>query len=270
MSMRSYISLIAAVILAVLSQQSVAARGIMDKKRNQDVVRIDRDRVMAPDTSSVQKAKLPAHISVYKGEKMTGAAFLYASLNSANSQLFLLANHLSAQGQICRVSPFFSYAYHNNCSVGARFAYTRLMGDVNSGNLSILSDDLKFDVADVSLDYSIYRAGIFHRNYIGLDRRGTVGLFLECQLAYSYNRSTFGKDAGSYSDGHSVDLLLSPGIVLYILPMVSVEASLGIADLGYTTSRTRKDGLVTGSREKYNAAVNLDILNLNFGISYHF
>lgn len=254
----------------MLCCQSLEARGLREVKRKSNVVRIDSSRTVPADTSTVSKGKLPAHISIYKNEKMTGASFIYANLNSSNSELFLLANSLTAQGQFYRIAPNFSWAYHNNCSIGARIAYTRLLGEVSAGNVSLLSDDLKLDLKDVNIDYSIIKAALFHRNYIGLDRRGTVGLFLECQLSYSYNHSTFGKDINAFSAGHSFDFIVSPGIVLFILPVVSVEASLGIIDLGYTKSQTYKANEPVGSHQKWNAAVDLNVLNLNFGITYHF
>ena len=243
--------------------------GARDNGRRR-VITLDPKRAVIADSSKVKKGKLPMHVAVYKNEKMVGAAFMYANMNSNNSEFLLLANAIDAQGQCYRISPFVSWAYRDNCSIGARFAYTRMLGEISEGSLGLLSDDLKFDLTDANVDYHIYKAALFHRNYMGLDRRGTIGLFLEFQLSYKYSRSVFGKNPDTYSDGHSVSLGLSPGVVLYILPMVSIEASLGIANVGYSHSSTYSSGQRQGLRDKWNAGVDLNLLNLNFGISYHF
>ena len=243
--------------------------GARDNGRRR-VIALDPKRAVIADSSKVKKGKLPMHVAVYKNEKMVGAAFMYANMNSNNSEFLLLANAIDAQGQCYRISPFVSWAYRDNCSIGARFAYTRMLGEISEGSLGLLSDDLKFDLTDANVDYHIYKAALFHRNYMGLDRRGTIGLFLEFQLSYKYSRSVFGKNPDTYSDGHSVSLGLSPGVVLYILPMVSIEASLGIANVGYSHSSTYSSGQRQGLRDKWNAGVDLNLLNLNFGISYHF
>ena len=246
-----------------------AKDGARDNGRRR-VIALDPKRAVIADSSKVKKGKLPMHVAVYKNEKMVGAAFMYANMNSNNSEFLLLANAIDAQGQCYRISPFVSWAYRDNCSIGARFAYTRMLGEISEGSLGLLSDDLKFDLTDANVDYHIYKAALFHRNYMGLDRRGTIGLFLEFQLSYKYSRSVFGKNPDTYSDGHSVSLGLSPGVVLYILPMVSIEASLGIANVGYSHSSTYSSGQRQGLRDKWNAGVDLNLLNLNFGISYHF
>ena len=248
-------------------------RGAKDGARDngrRKVITLDPKRAVIADSSKVKKGKLPMHVAVYKNEKMVGAAFMYANMNSNNSEFLLLANAIDAQGQCYRISPFVSWAYRDNCSIGARFAYTRMLGEISEGSLGLLSDDLKFDLTDANVDYHIYKAALFHRNYMGLDRRGTIGLFLEFQLSYKYSRSVFGKNPDTYSDGHSVSLGLSPGVVLYILPMVSIEASLGIANVGYSHSSTYSSGQRQGLRAKWYAGVDLNLLNLNFGISYHF
>ena len=206
---------------------------------------------------------------LYKGETALGGSILYAGFGSDNSEYFLIANSLCGNGKLFRVSPAFYTAYRDNAAIGCRLAFSDAAINLDRTSLSFLSDDLALDLENVGTRLNAFTAGLFHRNYIGLDKAGTVGLFCEFQLSYSYNRiSTL--SAGSFNDGQSVQLTFSPGVILYILPVVSLEASAGIANLGYIWSRTVQDGQCKGTLAKGSAALKLNILDCNFGISYHF
>lgn len=214
------------------------------------------------------KKNFKVSTALEKGEKSIGFSLLYSNFDSKNSEFLLLATNLSTSGSIFRIRPYFQYAYRDNCSVGFRMRYTNAKIDLSNANLKLFTDDLSFSLKDTKGTLNAFGASVFHRNYFGLDRKGTVSLFCEFELGYSFNKIDFG--AGQYNTGNKVDLVFSPGVLLYILPFVSVEASIGLADLTYFNSRSYVDNVPGGDINRFGAGVHFNVMNLNFGISYHF
>lgn len=213
--------------------------------------------------------KFRASTLVYKGEKMCGAGAVYANLDSRNSEFLLILNNLSASGKIFRISPQFVYAYRDNASVGFRFAYSTANCYLDAMKLSLLSEELSFELdADTPLRFHSYNAGAFHRNYFGFDRRGTVGIFFEERFAYVHNDLRMGGTTANKSN--QLKLVFSPGLVLYILPFVSVEASVSLADLSCTFASSVDTKNTAGSRFKFAGGARVNLSNVNFCINYHF
>lgn len=217
---------------------------------------------------SEDRKKFENRTVVEKGEHMLNLSFMAASLNSDNSEYMLLLNNMCLNGAFYRVAPSYSYAVCKNVAVGLRCHYMGANANIDNLNLNFLSSDLNFDVKNAKLKYDSWGAAFFSRQYLGLDRRGTVGLYLEEALKYSGAFSDFG--GGSTSKGSNISLCVAPGFLLYIVPMVSVQFSIGIAELYYGWTDVYKDNVKVGSREQGKASASFNILNLNFGITYHF
>lgn len=222
----------------------------------------------AGNAAKKEKKSFQVHTALEKGEKTVGLGVLFANFNSDNSEFLLLANNLGAKGNVFRIAPNFSVAYKDNASVGLRLKYSNAKLDLDEANLRLFSDALSAGLSDVTGNWKSFGGTVFHRNYIGLDPKGTVGLFCEFQLGYSYNRIDFGAD--QYNTANQVKLSFNPGLILYILPMVSVEASVGLADVSYTTSLSHNGSTEDGKFSRVGGGAHLNILNCNFGISFHF
>ena len=222
-----------------------------------------------------QATRFTDNVLVYKGEKFAGASILYGTIDSKNSGYLLLATGIDASGKLFRAAPYFNWAYRDNRSVGFRFAYgtgTMSLANVKPGIFDVLAIDLGSVLPEsFSLENArirTYEAGLYHRNYFGLDRRGTVGLFIELSLNYAYNRFDFGP--GTYNTVNQIKLVAAPGVLLYVLPFISVECSLGLANMTYSSGRACVSNIQGGNRQNFSAGVDFSLLNCNFGISYHF
>lgn len=208
---------------------------------------------------------------LYRGEKVAGISIMSANVNSSNSEALLVVEGLDVTGKLFRVAPDFEYAYRDNAGIGLRVSYTRAGLDIPSVDLSVFSSDLSFSLEDASGTLNSFKATAFHRNYVGLSKKGSVGLFLEEGLSYVHATTDIGSgETGTRDVRQSVMLSLSPGVILYILPFVSIDASIGIADLSFVSSSASKGGQKDGSRWQFKAGFKLNVLNLNFGIHYHF
>lgn len=212
--------------------------------------------------------ELISHTALYKGEKVAGLDILFANFDSNNTEFLLLANNVGASGNVFRVHPFFFYAYKDNAAAGLRLNFSTARVNLDNVDLNLLSPDLNFSFSGAYGTWRAVGGEVFHRNYIGLDRKGTVGIFCEFALGYNYNKLDFG--AGNYDIINQVKLVFRPGLILYILPQVSVEASLGLADVSYTFSDAYSANQKVGSFGKWGLGARFNILNCNFGIAYHF
>lgn len=212
--------------------------------------------------------ELTSHTALYKGEKVAGLDILFANFDSNNTEFLLLANNVGASGNIFRVKPFFFYAYKDNAAAGLRLNFSTARANLDKVDLNLLSPDLNFNLSGVDANWRAVGGELFHRNYIGLDRKGTVGIFCEFALCYNYNKLDFA--GGNYDIINQLKLVFSPGLILYILPQVSVEASLGLADVSYTFSDAYSENRKAGSFGKWGAGARFNILNCHFGIAYHF
>jgi len=208
------------------------------------------------------------HTLLEKKEMSVGASILYANLGSNNSEYLLMVNNLGADGSFFRIAPKFEYAYNDNASIGLRLGYTNGRADINSADVNLLTESLNFKISDASANMMAGTAAIYHRNYFGLEKTGTVGLFAEFQLGYTYARTNFGSN--SYNSSNQLKLSFSPGVILFIVPCVSIEGAISLADISYMSAMSFKDGKAEGNASKIRAAVSFNILNCLFGINYHF
>jgi len=208
------------------------------------------------------------HTLLEKKEMSVGASILYANLGSSNSEFLLMVNNLGADGNYFRFAPKFEYAYNDNASIGLRLGYSSGKADISSADINLLTESLNFKISDAHADLIGGSAAIYHRNYFGLEKTGTVGLFAEFQLGYTYSRTGFGSN--NYNRSNQVKLSFSPGVILFIVPYVSIEGAISIADVSYTSALSYKDGNVEGNASKLRAAASFNILNCLFGINYHF
>ncbi len=207
---------------------------------------------------------------VYKGEHMTGLGISYMNISSDNSDFFLTVTDIDARGSYLKIAPQYSYAFSDNRSAGLRLNYSVIEGGADNLSLDLLG---LLEIENVKLDVNTRNAGgtAFYRRYIGLDRKGTAGLYLETALEYRHSVSRTGKDGDeSYTKGNRIRMNFSPGVILYILPMASLHVQFGIANVSYNSSACYSDGEKTGSLNRWNGGVGLNLMDLMFGVTYHF
>lgn len=221
-----------------------------------------------PDSTSRRVRTFEKHTLVYKGEKMSGLGFVYANLDSRNSEYLLLVNNLDAGGVLFRATPQFSCAYSDNAAIGARIVYNNASLDLGNVDLNLLSKDLGVTLSDSALGWTSFGGYVFHRNFIGLEKSGTAGFFCEFRLGYTHSRLDFG--SGNCNTVNQGKLAFAPGFLLYVLPFVSVESSIALADLTCTGATSFDGEVKDGSRSRFSAGVGLKLIDCHFGVAYHF
>lgn len=213
---------------------------------------------------------------VYKGEVMLGLAASYGTLNASDADLMLLFDDIDFGLRRTTVKPFVAYAYRDNRSVGLRFGYEYINGSLGNIALNLGSAaDLSFALSDVSMRNESFSWSLFHRNYMGLDRRGIVGAFIETELLFRTGTSSFVTGSGesvsaSESRNLSARLNVNPGLAVYVFPQVCVTVTVGIGGLYYNQVRQEDVyGEVIGRRDRSGLKFKINIADIQIGIVAH-
>lgn len=214
---------------------------------------------------------------VYKGEWMLGIAASYGTLDVSDSDLMLLFDDINLGLRRTAVLPYVAYAYRDNRAVGVRFGYEFLKADLGNAALDLgsLAEDISFGISDIGIRSESFNYSLFHRNYIGLDRRGIVGAILEAELLVKSGNTSFYMGEGesrnySMSKNFAAKLNLNPGLAVYVFPEVCVTVTVGIGSLYYNNIRQYNAvGIETGRRDHSALKFKLNIADIQIGVVAH-
>jgi hypothetical protein len=172
--------------------------------------------------------------------------------------------------------PYVAYAYRDNRSVGIRFGYEFLQGDLGNVALNLGSAaDLSFSLADAGVKSENFAWSLFHRNYIGLDRRGIVGAILESEIQVKTGTSSLYTGVGEARDystnkNFAARINFNPGLAVYVFPEVCVTVTVGIGGLYYNNIRQFNSlGIETGRRDHSALKFKFNVADIQIGIVAH-
>ena len=213
---------------------------------------------------------------VYKGEVMLGIAASYGTLDVSDSDLMLVFDDINLGLRRAAVMPYIAYAYKDNRSVGLRFGYEFLQGDLGNVALNLGSAaDLSFSIADIGIKSESYAWSLFHRNYIGLDRRGIIGAILESEVQVKTGTTSLYVGAGddrsqSINKNFAARLNFNPGLAVYVFPQVCVTVTVGIGGLYYNQIRQLDIyGAETGRRDHSALKFKFNVADIQIGVVAH-
>lgn len=213
---------------------------------------------------------------VYKGEVMLGIAASYGTLDVSDSDLMLVFDDINLGLRRAAVMPYIAYAYKDNRSVGLRFGYEFLQGDLGNVALNLGSAaDLSFSIADIGVKSESYAWSLFHRNYIGLDRRGIIGAILESEVQVKTGTTSLYVGAGddrsqSINKNFAARLNFNPGLAVYVFPEVCVTVTVGIGGLYYNNIRQFDAvGVETGRRDHSALKFKFNVADIQIGVVAH-
>ena len=214
---------------------------------------------------------------VYKGEWMLGIAASYGTLDVSDSDLMLLFDDINLGLRRTAVLPYVAYAYRDNRAVGMRFGYEFLKADLGNAALDLgsLAEDISFEISDIGIRSESFNYSLFHRNYIGLDRRGIVGVIMEGELLIKTGTTTLMSGAGdeltrSDSRNFGAQLNFNPGLGVYVFPQVCLTVTVGVGGLYYNNVRQFDlEGNVIGRRDRSGLSFKLNIADIQIGLVAH-
>lgn len=208
-----------------------------------------------------------------RGQWSFGLTASYGEFNTKDVQILSFINDLDIGLKAYSLKPSVSYTIRNNQSIGLKFNYTRMIGNIGSMTLDI-DDDMNFSIGDISYYSQTYSAGIFYRNYVGLGKMKRFGVFNEIDLSFGSGSSRFKRQyAGEPRDTRTyiteASLNFSPGLCVFIMDNVSFDVSFGIFGLKVHHERQLTNGIEEGSRTTSGANFKFNIFNIAFGMAVH-
>ncbi|MFI3280626.1 MAG: hypothetical protein R3Y44_01505 [Rikenellaceae bacterium] len=229
---------------------------------------------LTTDAKYIQKIDQSAFIN--KGEMMLGLTASYGSLSSDNSALLYLLNGVDAALTYASINPFIGCFYTDNRCVGVRLGYSTIDGVVDSAAIDLgASNDIALDVPNMHLNSRTFEYSIFHRSYLGLDSKGTFGLFAEFELMAQNGKNNIsyeisGVQDHTHNESFGLSLGFNPGISVFVLDNVSTNVSFGFGGLGYNKiTQYDSEGNMSGSRATSQLRLKFNITDINFGITVH-
>lgn len=211
---------------------------------------------------------------IAKNEWICGITASYTGFNSDDSDLLLLIKDFNFTGSLFGINPFVGYFVADNQCIGIKLGYSSTVGNLGNFSLDII-EGMNISLTDLEYNAKIYSAGLFHRAYLGLTPGGQLGIFNETNLTFRNGVSHFirSNGEGGMTDTKTISneivLGLSPGISVFIMDNVGASVSVGILGLNYKHNVQYIDGALTGKFVSSGANFQINILNINIGITVH-
>lgn len=211
------------------------------------------------------------YLFIPRGQWSFGLTASYGEFASSDFQVLSIIKDLDLNIKAYSLKPSISYAIRNNQSVGVKFNYTRMQGDLTGLSFDF-SDDMNFTLSDISYYSQSYSAGFFYRNYVGLGRMKRFGVFNEIDLSFGSGSSRFkrlydGEPRDTRTNITQASLNFSPGLTVFIMDNVSFNVSFGVFGLKLTHEKQLTNGVEEGSRFASGANFKFNIFNINFGMA---
>lgn len=238
---------------------------------------LSQSYVSAKDTTSYQPfdrglGRNKAFVFVPKGTVMAGLSVAYQNHDLDNYK-FLIIDGMTLSGSSFGIAPHVSYFVRNNLSVGARFDYNTYNYGIGGASID-LSDDLGFEINDSNMINRSYSVSLTMRNYFPVSDSRRFGFFTEVRLTGGYGQGknykvVDGSKYGTYQEMSELELGLIPGIVFFVTNETAFEVSVGVLGFDYKKVSQYTNQVYEGTYEKSGANFKINILNINFGITFY-
>lgn len=196
-----------------------------------------------------------------------------ASDDAGYKMLYSLIDGMHASLNSFGISPYVTYFFANNLSVGLRFDYEK--SGFNLGNLDLaLSDDLAFSIKDLNYLRQGYSGAIALRNYMPIAGSRRFAIFAEVSASGTYAQSESyrhedGNKFGTYQDIYKLSLGIVPGVVCFMTNEAALEVSVGVLGFDYQKTVQTTNQVEKSVMENSNANFKINLLSIKIGMSFY-
>lgn len=211
-------------------------------------------------------------VFVPKGQWITGVSVSY-NVSDQNHYQFLIFENINGDTYTFKLSPMLMYAFKDNMAAGGRLAFTRSKTSLNAASV-VLGSDTNYDVDNLySISQNWYGTAAF-RNYINLGNSTRFGLFNECQIQVGGGRSKItngsGDDiTGTFQKTVSLDIGLSPGLVMFLNNYSAIEVNVGVLGFSYNHARATTDQIYIADMKRKAANFKINLFSITFGATFY-
>ncbi len=214
---------------------------------------------------------------VPKGQWITGVSVGYSQSNNDNYQFFVFEK-IKGDTYSFKVTPMALYSFKDNMAVGLKFGYERSNTELDEGQF-ILDSETTFNSDHVnSIRSNYYATGVF-RNYISLGNSRRFGLFNEVQLELGGGQAKISNFTGgngenrhmegTYERNFSMNIGLTPGVVMFLNNYSAIEVSVGVLGFGYTHTRAVTNQVQVAHRNSKHANFKINLFSIQFGMAFY-
>lgn len=212
-----------------------------------------------------------------KGQWITGVSVGY-SMSDQDNYNFFVFEKINGDTYSFKITPMALYAFKDNLAAGIKFGYERSKTALETGSL-ILDSETTFDADNVySIRSNYFATGVF-RNYISLGDTHRFGIFNEFQLTLGGGQSKFsnytGGDGanrhmeGTYEKNFSLNVGLTPGLIMFLNNYSAIEVSIGVLGFGYTHTKATTNQVKVSHRNTHNANFKINLFSVQFGMAFY-
>lgn len=209
---------------------------------------------------------------VPKGQWITGVSVSYSQSDQDNYQ-FLIFENLSGDTYTFKVSPMLMFAFKDNLAAGGRFSYSRQRTRLSTADV-VLGADTEYSLDHLySISHNYHVTGAF-RQYLSLGNTTRFGLLNEVQLQIGGGQSKLVSGSGdaltgTYERNVSINIGLSPGLVVFLNNYSALEVNVGVLGFNYTDVRSTTDQIYVAHRKQSHANFKINLFSITFGVAFY-
>lgn len=213
---------------------------------------------------------------VPKGQWITGVSVGY-SQSSQNNYQFFVFEKVNGDVYNFKVTPMLFYTFKDNMAAGIKFGYERSKGQLDTGTL-ILDSETEFNADNIYTVRSNYFATAAYRNYISFGNNRRFGIFNEVQLQLGGGQSKISNYTGSNANRHiegtyernfSMNLGLTPGLIMFLNNYSAMEVSIGVLGFGYDHTTATTNQVKVAHRHSKHANFKINLFSVQFGMAFY-
>ncbi len=207
-----------------------------------------------------------------KGQWVTGVSVNYVQSSQDNYQ-FLIIEDISGDTYSFKVSPMLQYCFKDNLTAGGKFAYQRSKMAVDRASV-ILDSETTYDTNNLNiLSDNYYGAAVF-RNYISLGSSMRFAFFNQVQFELGGGTSRLlngsGEDlTGTFSKNFSLNVGLTPGMLMFLNNYSAIEVNVGVLGFGYTHTKSTTDRVYVAKTNHKSANFKVNLFSISFGVAFY-